>query len=147
MDGQSFDLIRFLRERNSSSGSHRRHGSSRDEESKSSGRRGRRTQAYDSEEIQRLAAELGARSGGRLTSDQMSFFEIVHRISQQQAQRGGSELGGIQILEFGALNKTTPKAIVDSLPLRTVTAEQIQQNLDNEDEGFRKCMVCLVEYE
>ena len=30
--------------------------------------------------------------------------------------------------------------------MRTITAEQINQNKDNEDEGFRKCMVCLVEY-
>ena len=53
----------------------------------------------------------------------------------------------MQIVDFGQFSKTTPKAIVDSLPLRTITAEQIQQNLDNDDEGYRKCMVCLIEYE
>jgi len=76
----TFDLIRFLREHRHSHGGHRRHGSSRDEEGRSSGRRGRRSQALDNEEMQRLAAELGVRSGGQLTTNQMSFFDIIHHI-------------------------------------------------------------------
>ena len=36
---------------------------------------------------------------------------------------------------------------MDSLPLREMTAEQVKQCQNNEDEGNRKCMVCFVEYE
>ena len=56
-------------------------------------------------------------------------------------------MSGIQILDLNQISKSTPKSIVDSLPLREMTAEQVKQCQNNEDEGNRKCMVCFVEYE
>ena len=53
----------------------------------------------------------------------------------------------------------TPKAIVDALPERTITAEFLQRyshevrdepdspNKEEVDDGSRKCMVCIMEYD
>ena len=52
--------------------------------------------------------------------------------------------------QFSSMVKATPKAIVESLPVRTITQEQISANIEkatSEDEALTKCMVCLVEYE
>ena len=53
-----------------------------------------------------------------------------------------------------AYGKATPKSIVESLPVRQITEEQIIQNNmlnaaegANKDEAMTKCMVCLIEYE
>ena len=46
--------------------------------------------------------------------------------------------------------KATPKAIVESLPVRTITQEQIHANIEKattDDDALTKCMVCLIEYE
>lgn len=52
---------------------------------------------------------------------------------------------------FGAYSKATPKAIVESLPIRVMSQEQIDQgkqsSTESEDSPMTKCMVCLVEYE
>ena len=49
---------------------------------------------------------------------------------------------------YGSSSKATPKSIVDSLPVRKITAEQLDQLKKQKDnEGLAKCMVCLVEYE
>jgi len=46
------------------------------------------------------------------------------------------------------LSSATPRAIVESLPVRTITAEQVAANQARaqEDEAVTKCMVCLVDY-
>ena len=52
--------------------------------------------------------------------------------------------------QFSSMVKATPKAIVESLPVRTITQEQISANIEkatSEDEALTKCMVCLIEYE
>lgn len=36
-------------------------------------------------------------------------------------------MGGIQVLDLNQISKSTPKAIVESLPLRKMTAEQVAQ--------------------
>ena len=61
-----------------------------------------------------------------------------------------SRLEELQMAEHFTFGKATPRAIVESLPVRTITEEQIMQNIADaadQDEALTKCMVCLIEYE
>ena len=59
-----------------------------------------------------------------------------------------SDMTGFEDGGFSAFYKATPKAIVESLPVRQITAEQLTDTAQKQDdEAFTKCMVCLVEYE
>ena len=51
-----------------------------------------------------------------------------------------------------AAGKSTPKAIVSSLPKRRITVVEIEKNRERrlshaQDEGLSACLVCLTEYE
>ena len=49
-----------------------------------------------------------------------------------------------QFAGTGSFVKATPKAIVESLPVRVITEEQIAANASGQDEAMTKCMVLLL---
>ena len=75
------------------------------------------------------------------------LFDIFYHIRQQD----GLSIEELQLSEqiSNAMYKATPKAIVESLPVRKITAEQVLANQAkvHEEEAMAKCMVCLVDYE
>lgn len=82
----------------------------------------------------------------------MNLLEILNHIQMGNHLHGAGEMAGIEDInldaQFQTMVKATPKAIVESLPVRTITEEQISANLvQNIDATMTKCMVCLIEYE
>merc|ERR1712060_323195 len=74
----------------------------------------------------------------------MSLYEILNHMNMGQPPTHDSDD------PFGmvAMTRATPRGIVESLPVRTITQEQINAGAESgADEGCKKCMVCLIEYE
>ena len=82
----------------------------------------------------------------------MNLLEILNHI-QNNHMHGPVDISSLDERFLadqlaGTFVKATPRAIVESLPVRTITEEQIIANAaDGTDEAMTKCMVCLIEYE
>ena len=79
----------------------------------------------------------------------MNLLEILNNIQLSSGDHHfmHSDMTGFED-GFSSMYKATPKAIVESLPVRQITAEQIADNSrKSKEEATTKCMVCLVEYE
>ena len=81
----------------------------------------------------------------------MNLLEILNHI-QSNHMHGGVDVSNLDERFLadhfvGSFVKATPKAIVESLPVRTISEEQILANASGADEAMTKCMVCLIEYE